>query len=381
MSGVEPMRILVVSQMYPGPEDPDLGSFVAQQVRVLEERGHAVELAVLDRRAGGKAPVSRAAPARACGGNARRRVGAFSRPVGQLRRTGRRAARRHRARSRRAEHRRLSRDRSSHPARRGTGLDRDCRLRVPACRARVAHPAGPREDGGDRLRRRARAVHGRAARRRSRASRVRPCRHRSPSARTSCASPRRSQRIGRGSLTFVGDGPLRGALEGRPGVRVVGRVAHDEVPGWLSAADVVCGPALLEPFGQALLEAMACSRTVVATRIGGPPEFVPPGAGILVDPLDVGALARALEAASELPRRTRRPALPRRATSSGSRRAGGGDPPASRLSRSASLSSISGPTDPRGRAPREGERLLVGLADLLFRDALLQPVVASYEEV
>jgi glycosyltransferase involved in cell wall biosynthesis len=39
----------------------------------------------------------------------------------------------------------------------------------------------------------------------------------------------------------------------------------------------------------------------VATRIGGPPEFVPPEAGVLVDPLDVDALARALEAAAALP--------------------------------------------------------------------------------
>src|SRR5207245_9181166 len=92
-------------------------------------------------------------------------------------------------------------------------------------------------------------------------------------------------RLGRGSLTFVGDGPLRGVLDGRPRVRVVGRVPHEEIPGWLSSADVVCGPALIEPFGQALLEAMACGRTVVATRVGGPPEFVPSDAGLLVDPL------------------------------------------------------------------------------------------------
>jgi glycosyltransferase involved in cell wall biosynthesis len=107
--------------------------------------------------------------------------------------------------------------------------------------------------------------------------------------------------FGRGSLTFVGDGPLRGALDGRAGVRVVGRVAHEAVPGWLAAADVVCGPALLEPFGQALLEGMASERSVVATRIGGPPEFVTDEAGVLVDPLDVPALARALETAAALP--------------------------------------------------------------------------------
>jgi glycosyltransferase involved in cell wall biosynthesis len=41
---------------------------------------------------------------------------------------------------------------------------------------------------------------------------------------------------------------------------------------------------------------------VVATRIGGPPEFVPPAAGILVDPLDVDELARALVTAASFPR-------------------------------------------------------------------------------
>jgi glycosyltransferase involved in cell wall biosynthesis len=46
---------------------------------------------------------------------------------------------------------------------------------------------------------------------------------------------------------------------------------------------------------------MAAGRPVVATRIGGPPEFVPPGAGVLVDPLDVGALTRALRSAAALP--------------------------------------------------------------------------------
>jgi glycosyltransferase involved in cell wall biosynthesis len=58
---------------------------------------------------------------------------------------------------------------------------------------------------------------------------------------------------------------------------------------------------VLEPFGQSILEAMAAGKTVVATRVGGPPEFVPPGAGILVDPLDETELARALEAAAGFP--------------------------------------------------------------------------------
>jgi glycosyltransferase involved in cell wall biosynthesis len=108
-------------------------------------------------------------------------------------------------------------------------------------------------------------------------------------------------KLDRGSLTFVGDGPLRARLEQRAGVEIVGRVPHDDVPAYVAAADVVCAPALLEPFGQSILEAMACGKTVVATRVGGPPEFVPPEAGILVDPLDETELTRALEAAAAMP--------------------------------------------------------------------------------
>jgi len=110
------------------------------------------------------------------------------------------------------------------------------------------------------------------------------------------------ERNGDGSLAFVGDGPLRGALEGRTGVRLVGRVAHDVVPTWIAAADVVCQPSLLEPFGLATLEALASARSVVATTAGGPPEFVTPEAGVLVDPVHDGALVDALAAAAKLPR-------------------------------------------------------------------------------
>ena len=70
----------------------------------------------------------------------------------------------------------------------------------------------------------------------------------------------------------------------------------------IADAHVVCQPSLVEPFGQALLEAMACGRSVVATTIGGPPEFVSPEAGILVDPADEDALVEALRNAARLPR-------------------------------------------------------------------------------
>jgi glycosyltransferase involved in cell wall biosynthesis len=109
-------------------------------------------------------------------------------------------------------------------------------------------------------------------------------------------------RLGTGSLAFVGDGPLRAELEGRECVRLVGRVPHEDVADWTAACDVLCQPSLVEPFGQALLEGMASERPVVATRVGGPPEFVTPESGVLVDPESVDSIANGLRAAADLPR-------------------------------------------------------------------------------
>jgi Glycosyltransferase Family 4 len=64
------MRILLVSQMYPGPADPDLGVFVRGLEEQLVARGHEVERAVLDRRGGSKVKYLRLA--RATGAATRR---------------------------------------------------------------------------------------------------------------------------------------------------------------------------------------------------------------------------------------------------------------------------------------------------------------------
>ena len=295
------MRILLVSQMYPGPEDPDLGTFVAQLERALRERGHEIELAVLDRRAGGKrrflelrrhvraaalpdvvwahflvpagffalsvdAPLVVTAHGRDV-----RNVGAIPGIAPLTARVVRRAS----AVIAVSDYLRRELE-TKLPAARGktevvnSGVDLD-RFRVL-----------PRNHGGD------------------------------PGLQFVCVGSLTERknvvrladafaRFGRGRLTFVGDGPLRPQLEGRTDVCVTGRVPHGDVPAWLAAADVVCAPSLLEPFGQSILEAMACGRTVVATRVGGPPEFVPAEAGVLVDPLDEGALVRALEQAATYP--------------------------------------------------------------------------------
>jgi glycosyltransferase involved in cell wall biosynthesis len=107
--------------------------------------------------------------------------------------------------------------------------------------------------------------------------------------------------LNRGRLAFVGDGPERSKLEGQSEVTLAGRIPQQDVPQWVAACDVLCQPSLIEPFGQATLEAMAMERSVVATTVGGPPEFVSPDAGVLVDPEDTEGLVTALSRAASMP--------------------------------------------------------------------------------
>ena len=77
------------------------------------------------------------------------------------------------------------------------------------------------------------------------------------------------KRRGEGSLAFVGDGPLRRALEGRPGIHVEGQVSHETIPSWFAAADVVCQPSLAEPFGLATLEGLASGSSAISMQVLG----------------------------------------------------------------------------------------------------------------
>jgi spore coat protein SA len=62
-------------------------------------------------------------------------------------------------------------------------------------------------------------------------------------------------------------------------------------------ADVCCCPSTwTEPFGLVLVEAMATGLPIVATNVGGIPEILADGGGVLIPPNDVEALADALQA-------------------------------------------------------------------------------------
>jgi glycosyltransferase involved in cell wall biosynthesis len=293
------VRILLVSQMYPGPEAPDLGAFVRQVELALRDRGHEVELAVLDSRAGGKRRylelLRRTRAARrpdvvyahflvpagliaAVAGRAPLVVTAHGRDVrniGQLPGVAAATA--------------LVVRRAAAVVCVSEYLRRELELKLPAARGKTdvvssgvdleRFAVAPAPEGPTRF------------------LCVGSLTERKNVVRLADAFARH----GEGTMTFVGDGPLRPRLEGRAGVVIAGSVPHGEVARRIADAHVLCQPSLLEPLGQSLLEAMACGRPVVATRFGGPPELVPPGAGGLVDPLDLDALGDALAVAAKLP--------------------------------------------------------------------------------
>jgi glycosyltransferase involved in cell wall biosynthesis len=293
------VQILLVSQMYPGPDAPDLGTFVAALEHALAERGHELDRAVLDTRAGGSLRYLTLARRTLAARKPDVVYAHFLVPAGLI------AALAGRAPLVVTAHGRDVRNIGSVPGiaaatrlvvRRAATvvcvsdyLRRELETKLPEARGKTEVVSS----GVDRER-----------------FRLAPAPAGPP--RFLCVGSLDERknvvrladafaRLGEGELTFAGDGPARTRLEGRPNVRLLGRVPHDEIPRLLAESHVLAQPSLVEPLGQALLEAMACGRSVVATRIGGPPEFVPPEAGVLVDPLDVDAIAHGLEHAAALP--------------------------------------------------------------------------------
>ena len=111
---------------------------------------------------------------------------------------------------------------------------------------------------------------------------------------------------------FVGGGPGQPALEAlaatRPErIRVVTGVAHDAVPRYLNAMDVLCAPSQTtrrwrEQFGRMLIEAMACGVPVLASDSGEMPHVVG-GAGVILPERDTAAWRAALDDLLRDPRR------------------------------------------------------------------------------
>jgi glycosyltransferase involved in cell wall biosynthesis len=103
-------------------------------------------------------------------------------------------------------------------------------------------------------------------------------------------------------LLLAGDGPLRVQLEKlalssgiNDRVEFLGRQGRAEIKSLLYGCELFVLPSRSEPFGIAIIEALACKKAVVATAVGGIPEIIENGKnGILVEPDNPQALADAI---------------------------------------------------------------------------------------
>ncbi|OIP79158.1 MAG: glycoside hydrolase [Oscillatoriales cyanobacterium CG2_30_44_21] len=74
-----------------------------------------------------------------------------------------------------------------------------------------------------------------------------------------------------------------------------GRIGHDVLPFYYTAADVCVIPSHYEPFGLVAIEAMACGVPVVASNVGGLKfTIIPEETGLLVEPKNVEAFANGI---------------------------------------------------------------------------------------
>lgn len=103
------------------------------------------------------------------------------------------------------------------------------------------------------------------------------------------------------TLEIAGDGPEREQIEAlvrslglTKHVRMLGRVARPEVRDALQRAHVLLLTSERETFGVIALEALATGVPVIATRCGGPEDFIRPEVGTLVQREDQDGLAWAL---------------------------------------------------------------------------------------
>jgi glycosyltransferase involved in cell wall biosynthesis len=86
-----------------------------------------------------------------------------------------------------------------------------------------------------------------------------------------------------------------GALGLEDRIQFLGWVAHTDLPAIYRLAELFAFPSLYEGFGIPLVEAMACGCPILTATTCAPPEVVD-GAGYLVDPYDVAAIATGLRA-------------------------------------------------------------------------------------
>lgn len=125
------------------------------------------------------------------------------------------------------------------------------------------------------------------------------------------AVQRAPQLRGRLRLALVGDGPLRAECTAKLAAADLADLAwlageRQDVPAVMRHLDLFVLPSLAEGISNTILEAMACGRAVLATRVGGNAELVGEGVtGELVEAGSAKALADQLLKLTDEPERVR----------------------------------------------------------------------------
>ena len=116
------------------------------------------------------------------------------------------------------------------------------------------------------------------------------------------AAARIASRLSNVEFVLVGDGALRAELERQVrhlglGNRVFFLGDRRDIPEVLAALDLSVLPSRSESLSNSILESMAARVPVIASDVGGNPELLGDGRGMLLKPGDANVLARAIESA------------------------------------------------------------------------------------
>lgn len=110
-------------------------------------------------------------------------------------------------------------------------------------------------------------------------------------------------------LFFVGDGEDRPAVQSRidalglhPCVKITGFKKPDQICAYLNAADVALFGSFVEGWSTAMLEALACGKPIVSTKVSGASAMILPGEnGFILNSRDARLFSAAMEQAIQLP--------------------------------------------------------------------------------
>jgi glycosyltransferase involved in cell wall biosynthesis len=107
-------------------------------------------------------------------------------------------------------------------------------------------------------------------------------------------------------LRLAGDGPLMQQLRALASELDIEDVVEftgwvDDIVSFYDSGDVFVLPSRDEPFGIVLIEAMARGKTIIATNVGGPRDFLSERTAFLIEADDVGGLSHAMQNAAAQP--------------------------------------------------------------------------------